>query len=182
MTSLKLTPIQTTANFRTRVDAELVRKLYKMAPVLVNNIEQKDPWGFRGLLMFYMNTDSNLFLSAPTDSSYPLYEAKMFWHFDHRWATLQDGGKDPTDADKENPRMVVNPRYWINKEHVERRLDNWKRKWIMCYRAITNATNEDRLLSGLTKKWVGNNDLFCFLELPIINCYHPYCEFQFNCF
>ncbi len=143
---------------RTRVDAELVRKLYKMAPVLVNNIEQKDPWGFRGLLMFYMNTDSNLFLSAPTDSSYPLYEAKMFWHFDHRWATLQDGGKDPTDADKENPRMVVNPRYWINKEHVERRLDNWKRKWIMCYRAITNATNERSIIvSVLPRSGVGNN-------------------------
>ena len=43
----------------------------------------------------------------------PLYEAKMFHHFDHRWSHAEsDAALDRTD-----PSAVVEPRYWVRVHH-----------------------------------------------------------------
>jgi hypothetical protein len=76
--------------FRSQRDAELTKKLYRAAPVLVEE-EPRDavgqvllpanPWGVRFLSMFHMSGDSDLFrdTSEPQDNwpTLPLYEAKM---------------------------------------------------------------------------------------------------------
>jgi hypothetical protein len=75
----------------------------------------------------------------------PLYEAKMFWHYDHRFATFE--GKDTRDVEpgeKEDPAFLPLPRYWVPKEETEVRLRKagWERGWLLGFRDITNATNE----------------------------------------
>ena len=81
----------------------------------------------------------------------PLYEAKMVHQFDHRWASY-DGANtralSPTE--KANPDFAVQPRYWVPKEEVEKRLHakGWERGWLMGWRDITNATNERTVIAG----------------------------------
>ncbi len=55
----------------------------------------------------------------------PLYEAKMIHHFDHRWATYgggasddEEGARDCTPAEKQNPDFEPSPRYWVPEDEV----------------------------------------------------------------
>ena len=78
--------------FRTAADAELTKKLYRAAPVLIDERKNVNPWRMQlrqGL--FNMTSDSNLFEASPSATNVGLYEAKMIWHFDHRWATCDQG-------------------------------------------------------------------------------------------
>jgi hypothetical protein len=157
--------------FRTRTDAELTKAIYRRAPVLWREEPEENPWGIRfrqGL--FNMTSDSGLFKArgeleglgyrlvgnrmAKEDSVYlPLYEAKLIWQFDHRFATY-DGGetRDLTPAEHASPEALPLPRYWVPEEEVEERLMQrdrqgnlvwrWERGWLMGFRDVTNATNE----------------------------------------
>ena len=62
----------------------------------------------------------------------PLYEAKLFHQYDHRFATFHGvqeealrGGnaRDMTSVEKADPLTVVIPRYWVPEEEVTIRLD-----------------------------------------------------------
>jgi hypothetical protein len=146
---------------RTQTDADLIKKIYYFVPVLLNNSANENDWGFRGLLMFYMNTDSHLFSVERKENFVPLYEAKMFWHYDHRWATLESESPNEISVKEKNkPDIYAYPRYWISAQNVEQRLNDcgWKRDWMMCYRAITNATNERSVITSvLPRVGAGNN-------------------------
>jgi hypothetical protein len=90
--------------FRGERDAELTKKLYRAAPVLIRDVvidsdgkvtkPEVNPWGISFQRMLDMATDSGLFRSQPATPDeakrLPLYEAKMIHHFDHRWATYVD--------------------------------------------------------------------------------------------
>lgn len=134
--------------FRSERDTELTKKLYRAAPVLIEE-EQRDadgklirleqnPWGItfeQGL--FNMTSDSALFFETPgvpgQPSRLPLYEAKMAHQFDHRWATYVDisggaaGEVETVDASleqKADPTFAVRPRYWVDEREVLARLAN----------------------------------------------------------
>ncbi|MBU1746580.1 MAG: hypothetical protein KKA73_02735, partial [Chloroflexi bacterium] len=93
--------------FRTRHDAELTRRFYHIVPVLMNQATKHNPWDVQLFTMFHMTNDSHLFRTREAlvaegfvlqgnrfvfgDEVYlPLYEAKMFWQFDHRFGTYED--------------------------------------------------------------------------------------------
>lgn len=66
--------------------------------------------------------------AAGTERRVPLYEAKMIHHFDHRWATYgvgasddEEGARDCTLAEKQNPDFEPSPRYWVPEEEVNLR-------------------------------------------------------------
>lgn len=151
--------------FRTRRDAELTAKLYRAAPVLVNEATGENPWGVSYLRMFDMTNDSGLFRTREQleaegftldgnrfvgeDGVYlPLYEAKMFWHFDHRFGTYEgvEGRSDthltnPTNEQYTNPHFVVLPWYWVSESETIRRFKP-EPHWTIAFRDITNSTNE----------------------------------------
>ncbi|WP_157653272.1 Eco57I restriction-modification methylase domain-containing protein [Burkholderia ubonensis] len=133
--------------FRSNRDAELTKKLYRAAPVLIkeavtdeagNVVEAEvNPWGIRFQAMFHMSADSGLFRDAPSSFDeprrLPLYEAKMTHQFDHRWATYVDGpdGKagevetaDVTSTQKTDPTFTIRPRYWVSEREVLARIAN----------------------------------------------------------
>jgi hypothetical protein len=109
--------------FRSQRDAELTKKLYRAAPVLIREAEvagegkdahtiqpEVNPWGIRFSTMFHMSNDSHLFADTPypheplasspdTARRLPLYEAKMIHQFDHRWATYVDNPDKPNGLD-----------------------------------------------------------------------------------
>jgi hypothetical protein len=120
--------------FRSARDADLTKKLYRSAPVLIREAvwqgEGKDakliapevnPWGIafsQGL--FNMTSDSGLFAGETAHDRLPLYEAKLIHHFDHRWATyMADGSsRDMTLAEKQDPHSSAEPRYWVDQREV----------------------------------------------------------------
>lgn len=105
-----------------------------------------NPWGITFQTMFHMSGDSSLFrtpaqmeadgwrregvdwvyeTATGIERRVPLYEAKMIHHFDHRWATYgggasddEEGARDCTLAEKQNPNFEPSPRYWVPEEEV----------------------------------------------------------------
>lgn len=139
--------------FRCQRDAALTKKLYRAAPVLLEEaprdaagklLPPANLWGIRFLRMFDMSEDSKLFRDGPTESdewpARPLYEAKMVHQFDHRWgsyaAALPGEEPDPEDVtpeQKADPHFVVRPRYWVDERHVLARIarapDGVRKHW-----------------------------------------------------
>ena len=160
---------RTCSIFRSQRDAELTKAIYRRVPVLIKEgPPEENPWGisFRQGL-FNMTSDSHLFRTQGQleadgwrlegnrfmrgDEVYlPLYEAKMMHQFDHRWASY-DGMviSDCSTAARFSPRGVVLPRYWLPQDETSQRVaDRTERNWLICYRRISNATNERTVISA----------------------------------
>jgi hypothetical protein len=175
--------------FRTKADAELTKKVYERVPVLVNEKTGENPWGVRFMTMFHMSNDSHLFRTREqleekgfrlignrfvkdNEVWHPLYEAKMIWHFDHRFGTY-DNVSDrssthlPTPAANQyaDPNFIAQPWYWVPMEEVKVRLKDWKHGWLLGFRDVTNATNErTAVLSLLPQAGVGHKIPLIFLN------------------
>jgi len=132
--------------FRSERDAELTKKLYRAAPVLVDEGESDEdghllrpevnPWGIsfsQGL--FNMTSDSGLFAGASVGPGGPkrlrLYEAKLFHQFDHRWATYVPNPELPSDdwpsrdctlAEHCDSSYTPSPRHWVDEREVLARI------------------------------------------------------------
>lgn len=143
--------------FRSQKDAELTKKLYRAAPVLIEEGEtDKNPWGIRFSTMFHMSNDSGLFRNEPATfdeaPSLPLYEAKMIHQFDHRWATYVDAPAKPdgldtadcTDAQKADPDFVVRPRYWVDEREVLARIARVPARVASAWLAVHAASPGDQ--------------------------------------
>ncbi|MBK9290658.1 MAG: N-6 DNA methylase [Bacteroidetes bacterium] len=169
---------RTTPIFRTRQDAELTAKIYSRVPVLINESKNQNPWGVsfkQGL--FNMSTDSHLFRTrAQMEQAgftlmgnrfvkgeeiwLPLYEAKMIWHFDHRFSTFEGASSrsettETTLLQKQNPAFVAIPWYWVVKEEVDKQTD---KKWFLGFRDIARSTDErTSIFSVLSLAAIGNN-------------------------
>ncbi|WP_236146892.1 Eco57I restriction-modification methylase domain-containing protein [Scytonema millei] len=156
--------------FRTRTDAELTKKIYQRVPVLENERTGCSPWDVsfkQGL--FNMTSDSGLFKNEAGDGLVPLYEAKMFHQFDHRWATYTDIGdtRDLTDIEKCDSSFQVQPRYWVSHAEVENRLGNWKKSWLLAFRRICRSTDERTAIFSLVSN-IGFGDNV-FLMIPALD-------------
>jgi hypothetical protein len=171
--------------FRSKRDAELTKAIYRRVPVLIKDgPPQENPWGIRFSRMFDMSNDSSLFRTHEQleaegwnldgnvfrhgdDAYLPLYEAKMFHHFDHRWATY-DGHdtRDLTPDEKADPFSLALPRYWVPAGEVAARLaDKWSHHWLLGWRDITNTTNERTVIASvLPQVGVGNNAPLILLQ------------------
>lgn len=155
--------------FRTRIDAELTRKIYHRVPVLVNERTGENPWGVSFLRMFDMSNDSGLFVTEPREGYVRLYEAKMFWHYDHRWATYDgDDTRELTYEEKKNLLFYITPRYWVKRNEVNNR-ESTNHNWFLAFRNVTNSTNErSAIFSIIPRTGVGHSAPIIFnIEIPI---------------
>jgi len=157
--------------FRTKSDAELTRKIYTVAPVLINEPKNENHWSlsFRQGL-FNMTSDSDLFYTKEQLESdgftlqgnffvkgnsvfSPLYEAKLIQQFDHRHGTFEGipaenrfimkaGTNSVTDEQKQNPNFKILPRYWVSNDVVMPFKEEWNWDWIIGFRnAVQMMTN-----------------------------------------
>lgn len=117
--------------FRSQADAELTKKIYARAPVLIREAQgeepEANPWDIRFMAMFHMSNDSHIFTGSDCGEHLRLYEAKMIHQFDHRWASYQvvDGQDEAGDvplAHKQDPGFGVRPRYWVRTAEVLARI------------------------------------------------------------
>jgi hypothetical protein len=129
--------------FRHGRDAELARVAYSRFPILKREggRETVDNWHLQtrpGL--FHMSNHASLFKTAGIFSAMPrdlpdnhrineeglhlpLYEAKMFHQYDHRWSSYNGtASKDVSPESKQNPELLAQPRYWVASHEVVSRL------------------------------------------------------------
>ncbi len=145
--------------FRARRDADLNRAIYRRIGVFWRdgNLDSGNPWGLRFVAMLHMANDSALFRAlANRDSKVaylPLYEAKMVYHFNHRFgdfALLSSGDREhilpQTPDDKlDQAEYLTHPRYWVPDDEVTSRLRGaWSREWLLGWRDITDARSSVR--------------------------------------
>lgn len=142
--------------FRSERDATLTKKLYRAAPVLIEDGKPNgNPWGISFMTIMHMSGDSHLFQDAPAIGRLPLYEAKLIHQFDHRWATyMSDSSGDVTNAQKTDPDFSVMPRYWVEAAEVETRLDSksWSREWLMGWRDIALRSVERTVIATVVPR------------------------------
>lgn len=160
--------------FRSQQDAELTKKIYRSAPVLIREAEggapEQNPWGIRFMTMFHMSNDSHLFDGRNDVDSLPLYEAKMIHQFDHRWASYGADGEthDVDEVEKTDPAYAITPRYWVKTSEVSQRLADkgWEHGWLMGWRDVTSAhVLRTSIVSVVPRAAVGNNmPLMLFTE------------------
>jgi hypothetical protein len=157
--------------FRTQRDAELTKSIYRRVPVLWKDDDPNgNPWDAAFRSMFHMSGDSGLFrtnadLTADGWTAHgnhyvrddrrmlPLYEAKMVYHFNHRFgdfALVPPGERAhilPTPGHDllTRPDYVPMPRYWVAQEEVERRTDEWwSSEWFLGWRDVTDPRSSVR--------------------------------------
>ncbi|MCT0305200.1 N-6 DNA methylase, partial [Pseudomonas aeruginosa] len=155
--------------FRSERDAELTKKLYRAAPVLINESQEGgNPWRLSfHTRLFHMAEDSHLFRDRAGPDVVPLYEAKMIHQFDHRWASYVAGGdsRELTETEKEDSDVSINPRYWVEAGELDSRLDNmkWRNGWLLGWRDICRATDYRTLISSvIPRAAVGHKYLLMF--------------------
>lgn len=137
--------------FLTPRDAEITTKIYERHPVLIHHgREDGNPWGLTFRRMFDMAMDSDKFLAAselPSEHRYkPLYEAKMFHHFNHRW--FDYSGVDIEVAD---PRREIVPRYWIDAALLDAKLGDlgWDESILLSWRDICRDSDQRTCIAAL---------------------------------
>jgi hypothetical protein len=164
--------------FRSERDAEITKKLYRAAPVLMRDAVVEDdggvmkrvspavnPWGIRFSTMFHMSNDSHLFQDNPAEGLLPLFEAKLIHQFDHRWATYTAEGdsRDMTLVEKQDPSQTARPRYWVDEREVLARVANvparLSKAWLLTHTEGAYSTNipELKTLEFALASWVAGH-------------------------
>lgn len=81
----------------------------------------------------------------------PLYEAKMFNFYDHRFGDYGSRGDDrgyrvmpeTPILDYKNSHFEPSPYYWVSDRELNGRISpSWQRAWFMAFKDVTAATNE----------------------------------------
>lgn len=96
---------------------------------------------------------------------YPLWEAKYFHQFDHRFGTFEGVPAKSrfirkaatiriSSKQKKNPHYEITPRYWVRESDFRKRIEEigWNKDWIFTFRNITNTTTNFRTAIGTLSK------------------------------
>ena len=167
---------------RSRRDAELVSRIYREHPVLVDRSsgEERRLYPVRYHTMFHMAGDSHLFRTAEeleSEGAYrvvgnrykrgddewaPLYQGRMIHQFDHR---ANQVGYNPesthnpyvsvpvTESEHANASFHPATQYWVPTAEISSALPE-SVGWTVSFRDITNATNERTMISTIAP-WAG---------------------------
>ena len=161
--------------FRQRRDAEITTAIYRRVPILVRERDPVDnPWDLNFQLMFMMNTDSYLFRTRSQleregwrlqgnhffrkeDRYMPLYVLGMIHHFDHRWATYENGKfRDVTEIEKQDPSFLAQPQYWVPASEASARIGD-ERSWLIGWRDIARSRDQRTfIVSPHPRTGIGN--------------------------
>lgn len=177
--------------FRTKFDAELSKKIYSHTGVLNSCMDGNNPWSIEYGTLFHMANDSSLFKDYVEDNSSPLYEAKLFWLYDHRFATYENAGevRYVTIDEKKSVDYTITPRYWVPNVHLQSALTHGSFGYLLAWRKITSSTNERTTVVSVLPEapagdsvhlfWVKQDDrLKACLLADLCSLVHDWCARQ----
>ncbi|WP_337775153.1 Eco57I restriction-modification methylase domain-containing protein [Prevotellamassilia timonensis] len=126
--------------------------------------------------------NGNMFTTVDGETYVPLYEGKMIWHYNHHYGTWPTEGERPNSINMpsldelSNPNSHIMPWYWVPLSAVKDRqvkkdkdgnvVWEWKHKWILGYRKISNATNERTFIASLfpSNKGAGDSIIEIYID------------------
>ncbi|MHA1822407.1 MAG: hypothetical protein ACTSXM_00920, partial [Promethearchaeota archaeon] len=192
--------------FRSKKDAEITKLIYQKIPILIdeNMGDEGNPFGIKFCAMFHMANDSHLFKTYRqlnedgwsinenifhnfNEKQMPLYEAKMIWHYDHRFGSYEGVNArsnthlpDHTLEQYNDPNRFVQPWYWVTSFEVEKCLSLWNKGWLFGFRSITNVTNERTMILTVFPRTAVSGKLPLMLPLKISTYYSSCLEANLN--
>lgn len=138
--------------FRTKADAELIKKIYRRVPVMENEHTKANPWDISFLRMFDITNDSHLFQTQNTENFLPLYEGNIISSYDHRFASYNREKNEYQATNNRNLEFVIDTQYFVPEVEVVTRVRNkvWKREWFFGVRRVASNTNMRTLIGSVT--------------------------------
>jgi len=116
-----------------------------------------------------LNSKNSLILHKDDQLYYPLYESKLFWIYDHRFASfkgcnddeIKNGNPRKYPDFKSNPDYVIEPRFWISKNLFDKKKAkyNWNKKWFLAVRYISNIANQRTCIATIIPDYPSGNSL-----------------------
>jgi hypothetical protein len=169
---------ETCPTFRNKEDARIVKAIYSQIAILKSiDVVTNTNWNPALSRHFDKSNASLLFRTSnqllgdgwtqegnrwlKEDSFFfPLYEGKMFWHFDHRWSTFSSEKFRPVTLDeKMSPSFLAQPEFWVSKKEVDKKVSS-SQSYIYGSRLISNVANKRTLTySALPISGVSNSIL-----------------------
>lgn len=182
--------------FRWSRDAKVTAAIHKAAPILIEkdgNAVTANPWDVTMATLFHMSGASENFLDhadiehrmsrrdgalavlSDGQRVYPLYEGKMYWHFDHRYGTYE--GQTEKQANKgvlprvtavqhSDPKYRVEPRYWVDANLTDSVLgDHAKRHWFFSWRDV-GISERTLICTIIPKTATGDKAPVLFADQP----------------
>lgn len=138
--------------FRTKMDADLVKTIYQKIPILIDFNKGKNPWIMQTRRILNMGQAEvfNLCKKYSFHDALPIYEAKMFHSYNHRWSSYENGKINSDIIDNKNLSDIITPQYWVSKENLSKFFPSeWKKDWIVAYRDIARATDERSCIAAI---------------------------------
>jgi hypothetical protein len=165
--------------FRTKRDAQLVRRVYESCPVLVDHsgVETVAQWPVNYATMLHMTNDSEHFRTrieleeregaystgdgvwkSKKQSWRPLYVGRMIHQFDHRAASVTVNEANlhnaalsdgVTSEEKADPNFLPTPQYWVPETAIEMPPNL---DWILCFRDIARATDVRTVIAAVAPR------------------------------
>jgi len=154
--------------FRNQFEVEINRKLYKYG-VLKNNHDNSESVQIHR--MINMTTDSGLFKIDNTEKNLlPLYEAKFFHQYDHRYGSFDSPKKYSQEinarivgsSEKTSVDFFITPKYYCSKNIVDAKNEKWQwnKNWYFAYRYISSSTNERCSIASIVPTSVVSNSAY----------------------
>ncbi|HEX3639976.1 MAG TPA: N-6 DNA methylase, partial [Ktedonobacteraceae bacterium] len=154
--------------FRSKHDAELNLAIYKRVPVLINEQTEINAWSAYYMRLIHLS-DHAAYLHFPweirdPDWNIPLYEAKLFLAFDHRFSTFADLNRERciagqprefSNIEKNNPSMHTSPRYFLPKKFTQdlfAKYPDYKRSCLLVWRDVARSTDERTCIATIIPK------------------------------
>lgn len=170
---------RTSPLFKYKEDAEITKFVYKNNITLGNFEGKSDAWSYKTSSMLHMTNDSQNFKTEDDlcafkkqgnkylnyhETYLPVYEAKMIYFYDHRYASalesktggLRGSSEYTTDEQHKNPDYRVQPRFWVKEKIILNQLEN--KSWLIGFRGITGSVVNIRttIFSIIPAVGVGN--------------------------
>ncbi len=163
--------------FRSRRDANITKSIYKRIPILIDKNRTGptgNPWQITFKTQFHQTNDAELFLEPDELKArgfklsgntwkngkqvcLPLYEAKMFRPYDHRFGSVfedtsnwinQGQTHEATLVEHMNPEHLALPRWWIDESKIKDALADNSPPAFIAFRDITRSTDVRTFLAA----------------------------------
>jgi N-6 DNA Methylase len=163
---------KTVPTFRSIADADLMLKITGKFGVF-HQQNNGNPWGENLSRIFNMGASAEQILaeSSNVDDSLPIYEAKHFHQFDHRYSSASGSNGEGLlkDTEKSDVNLGIKTLNFMSRTEIERRLNirGAANSWLVCYRDITNATNERTVIAAILPRYATNYTIrVCIVSTP----------------
>ncbi|AHW62296.1 Eco57I restriction-modification methylase [Draconibacterium orientale] len=166
--------------FKSKYDANIIKKIHKACPVLINEDSGKNPFKitFLKTLDAANATDAKLLIEDSAleyrkrkyndfyfklDNSiyYPVYEGKMIDHFNHRASSVEVNPDNPIRKAISAPSSISqlkdsnwypNPQYWIDESDLAKKIYTEDIQWSIGIRKNTAVTNSRTFICTILPK------------------------------